>query len=201
MTNRTTLLAYRLAIAACAWILLVLSCTATRPVETQQRFVHKKQPRIDTAGLARQIHRLINDERKKHGLSLLAWDDALAAIARGHSRDMAARNYFSHFSQEGHDFSYRYRQAGYQCSIRRDRTVYLGAENILQNNLYDSVTAVNGEKFYDWNSSEKIAETSVQGWMNSKGHRENILTPHWGKEGIGVFIAPDDKVYITQNFC
>jgi uncharacterized protein YkwD len=37
--------------------------------------------------------------------------------------------------------------------------------------------------------------------MNSRGHRGNILTPHWGKEGIGIFIAPSDEVYITQNFC
>ncbi len=37
--------------------------------------------------------------------------------------------------------------------------------------------------------------------MKSPGHRENILTPHWKREGIGVEIAPDDNVYITQNFC
>ncbi|MBS1128555.1 MAG: serine protease, partial [Nitrospirae bacterium] len=39
------------------------------------------------------------------------------------------------------------------------------------------------------------------GWMNSQGHRKNILTPHWLNQGIGVFISTDDTVYITQNFC
>jgi uncharacterized protein YkwD len=37
--------------------------------------------------------------------------------------------------------------------------------------------------------------------MNSRGHRKNILFSHWRSEGIGVAIAPDGKVYITQNFC
>jgi len=177
------------------------ACAGPQPVRTEQRLTHKKQPPLIVAELEQQIHTLINKERKRHGLSTLAWDGALAAVARSHSRDMAKNNYFSHFSQEGHDFSYRYRQAGYQCNVRVDHTIHLGAENILQNNLYDSVTTVNGDKFYNWNSQTKIAETSVEGWMNSKGHRKNILTPHWGKEGIGIVISPDDKVYITQNFC
>ena len=60
---------------------------------------------------------------------------------------------------------------------------------------------MNGAAYYDWNSQEKIAETTVQGEMKSPGHKKNILTPYFKAEGIGVVIAPDDKVYITQNFC
>jgi len=41
----------------------------------------------------------------------------------------------------------------------------------------------------------------VRGWMDSPGHRKNILTPHWRNEGVGVFLSPDEKVFITQNFC
>jgi uncharacterized protein YkwD len=37
--------------------------------------------------------------------------------------------------------------------------------------------------------------------MNRRGHRQNILTPHWETEGIGVFITPDGRVLLTQNFC
>ncbi len=77
----------------------------------------------------------------------------------------------------------------------------MGAENIALNHLYDSVTTVNGEPFYDWNSMDKIAETTVQGWMKSPGHRRNVLTPYFRSEGIGVVISNDGKVYITQNFC
>ena len=37
--------------------------------------------------------------------------------------------------------------------------------------------------------------------MNSPGHRENILTGVFDREGIGVEITQDYKVYVTQNFC
>ena len=54
---------------------------------------------------------------------------------------------------------------------------------------------------YDWNSMKEIAKSTVDGWMDSEGHRKNILTPRFDREGIGVVISPDDKVYITQNLC
>ncbi len=159
------------------------------------------QPRINVRELEKRIHALINEERKRQGLTQLAWNAALSRIATKHSSDMAKRNYFSHHSPEGHDFSYRYKQEGYSCALPVGDTIYMGAENIFQNNLYDRIVYVNGAAHYDWNNMEKIAETTVQGWMHSPGHRKNILTPHWRSEGLGVAIAPDDKVYITQNFC
>jgi uncharacterized protein YkwD len=134
-------------------------------------------------------------------LPQLEWDDALAGIGRKHSKDMSLRNYFDHVSPEGHNFSYRYQRERYQCSVRVGNTIYLGAENIALNNQYASVTTVNGEAFYDWSSQDQIAETTVQGWMNSPGHRKNILMPHRRHEGIGVAFGPDGKIYITQNFC
>ena len=160
-----------------------------------------QRPPVKAADLAQRIHAHINAERAKQGLSALAWDKALSGIAAGHSRDMAKRKYLAHDSPEGQGFPQRYRQAGYTCRIRIGRTIYGGAENIALNHLYNSVTTVNGIAYYDWNSSEKIARKATEGWMKSPGHRKNILTPHWNREGIGVEIAPGDKVYITQNFC
>lgn len=161
----------------------------------------KPRPTVKAADLALRIHAKINGERAKNGLTPLAWDKALAGIAAGHSRDMAKRKYLAHDSPEGQGFPQRYRRAGYTCRIRVGRTVHGGAENIALNHLYESVTTVNGVAYYDWNSPEKIAGKAVEGWMKSPGHRKNILTPHWKREGIGVEIAPDGKVYITQNFC
>lgn len=175
-----------------------LSCYASRP---PLPLIHRPKPVLQVDDLEKKIHALINREREKHGLTLLSSDDKLAGIARGHSKDMSSRRYFSHDSPEGHDFSYRYRQAGYTCSLRVGNTVYGGAENIFLNVRYNSVTTVNGEAYYDWNSVKQIAETTVRGWMDSPGHRKNILTPHWRREGIGVFLSPDEKIYITQNFC
>jgi uncharacterized protein YkwD len=181
--------------------LFLFSCTRPSPRLSDRLPEQRSRPHIVIADLERQIHHFVNNERKRYGLHVIAWDEALARIARQHSRDMATRNFFAHESPEGHDFSYRYHQEGYRCGISTGTTIHLGAENILQNNLYDSVITVNGEAFYDWNSQVKIAETTVQGWMKSPGHRHNILTPYWNNEGIGVFITPDGKVYITQNFC
>ncbi len=194
-----------LKVAVSAGLMAVLifsffSCAGS-PRHVRQFPERKSKPHIVIPDLEKQIHALINEERKKQGLSPLARDTALSRIARKHSRDMAKRSYFDHISPEGRDFAYRYSQEGYRCSVPVGATVYMGAENIAQNNLYDSVTTVNGEAFYNWNSLTKIAETTVRGWMNSPGHRKNILTPYWRNEGIGVVIAPDDKVYITQNFC
>jgi uncharacterized protein YkwD len=198
--SRTQTILIALTITALA--LLDLSCYAPQSAgRPDGPLVHRPKLVLHAKKLEGSIHILINRERGKHGLSLLAENDALVKIARGHSTDMANRRYFSHDSPEGHDFSFRYRQGGYSCALRIGNTVYGGAENIFQNVRYNSVTTVNGEAYYDWNSEEQIAETTVRGWMDSPGHRKNILTPHWRSEGIGVFLSPDDKVYITQNFC
>ena len=179
---------------------LLVSCAGTQP-DRATTVPAKGKPHITVSELEKRIHVLINEERRKHGLSALTGNDALSRIARKHSSDMAKRNYFSHYSPEGHDFSYRYKQEGYSCAIPVNERIYLGAENIFQNNLYDRVVFIDDVAHYEWNSMAKIAETTVQGWMNSPGHRKNILTPHWKNEGIGVVVSPDDKVYITQNFC
>lgn len=183
-------------------IIVVASCAGPLPDRTPPLSERRGQPKINISSLEKELHILINKERWKHGLPLFAWDDALADIARKHSRDMTIRNYFDHYSPEGHDYLYRYKQGGYLCGVRVNRTIYMGAENIALNHLYNSVTTVNGvATYYDWNSQGKLAETTVQGWMKSPGHRKNILTPHFKREGIGIVIAPDDKVYVTQNFC
>jgi uncharacterized protein YkwD len=187
-------------VGAAALVLLV-SCAVTQPERPVMTRPQGTRPVFRAAQLEKEIHALINKERKKHRLSALAWSDALSAIARKHSADMAKRSYFSHVSPEGHDFSYRYKQDGYSCALPVDGSVYTGAENIFQNNLYDRIVYVNDVPYYDWNGMSKIADTTVQGWMNSPGHRKNILTPHWRSEGIGVAVSPDDKVYITENFC
>jgi uncharacterized protein YkwD len=184
-----------------ATLILLGACAGTQPSGEVAIPPVRDRPRISIPGLEQRIHALINKERQGHGLSKLRWDESLSKIARKYSADMAKRSYFSHYSPEGHNFSYRYKQAEYSCAVPVGATIYMGAENIFQNNLYDQIVYVDGVPHYDWNSMEKIAETTVQGWMNSPGHRKNILTPHWINEGIGVAISPDDKVYITQNFC
>jgi uncharacterized protein YkwD len=176
---------------------LVLGTAPTVATARQQ----KPQPTVEATALANRIHAQINEQRKKHGLQSLAWNDALSRIAAKHSRDMANRNYLGHDSPEGKTFSHRYQQEGYSCEIRIGNLIYAGAENIALSRLYNSTTTENNIAYYNWNSAQEIARKTVDGWMNSPGHRKNILTPHWRQEGIGIEVGPDNKIYITQNFC
>lgn len=176
---------------------LVLGSAHTDATARQQ----KPQPGIETGDLAKRIHAQINEQRKKHKLHTLAWNNALSRIAAEHSHDMANRDYLAHDSPEGKTFSDRYRQAGYACEIRIGNEMHTGAENIALGRLYNSTTIENGIAYYDWNSVQEIAQKTVDGWMHSPGHRENILLPYWRQEGIGIVIGPGNKIYITQNFC
>jgi uncharacterized protein YkwD len=48
---------------------------------------------------------------------------------------------------------------------------------------------------------EQISLTTTKGWMDSSGHRQSILEKDYKRAGVGVAIASDNKVYITQVFC
>ncbi len=136
--------------------------------------------------IASKIHVLINEERTARGLSSLSWNPTIAKASVNHSNDMAKRGYFEHDSPEGRDFTWRYSQVGFSCSILQGIWIYGGAENITYTEGYYGV--------------DTIAAKSVDGWMESPGHRENILTPYFKSEGIGV-AKLGSEVYVTQNFC
>jgi uncharacterized protein YkwD len=179
--------------------IVLFSCQAAHSPAPQAQVIPK--PSVRVQDLEQRIHILINSERKARGFSGIGWDDRLARIARKHSKDMASRSFFSHESPEGKDFSFRYQEQGYTCSIRTGTIIHMGAENIALGHLYRSIRTVNSVVSYDWYTIDQIAQKTVQGWMNSPGHRRNILTPHWQNEGIGISFAPDGAVYVTQNFC
>lgn len=163
----------------------------------------KVKPVINTQRLERMIHDIVNQERNKAGLDSLALDDCITRVARMHSADMANQHYFSHINPLGEDQTARGARLGCYCHKVVGIYYYIGlSENIFQNTLYDRYWSTNGIiTRYEWNSEEEIAQSTVQGWMNSPLHRENILTARYDREGIGVVISDDDKVYITQDFC
>ena len=111
------------------------------------------------AEFEKEVFRLVNVERGKYGLSPFAWDDTGAAVARAHSADMATRGYFDHFTPEGVDPFTRMRNGG--VSIRGG-----AAENIAH--------------------GHKTPAGAVNGWMNSPGHRANILSEDFTYIGVGV---------------
>lgn len=157
---------------------------------------------VDVVLLEKLIHAFVNQERQRAGLPPLAWSSALQQIARGHSRDMAIRHFFSHTDPEGRNFVNRYRRAGFNCATRTGLlTISRGGENLAWNRPYRSVVRRQGKTVITWKTEEQIAAAVVQIWMESPSHRRNILTRHYRREGIGVAIGADGKVLTTQNFC
>lgn len=125
------------------------------------------------------IHEKINDRREANGLSELGRHDRLDRLAEYHSEDMAERDYFAHTSPDGETMSDRYDRFGIVCP---------GGENIFK--MTSMLSA----------SPESVAEDAVESWMDSEGHRENILRSRFQYEGLSV-VFDGDTVYVTQNFC
>jgi uncharacterized protein YkwD len=141
----------------------------------------------------KEIHRLVNIERKKYGLPTLSYDTKLSNIAKSHSEDMFEKGYFSHTTLEGKSPTDRGISKGYHCRIDVSSTRYY--EGIAEN-----IFKLQKSSISFWESPESIAENAVSGWMNSPGHKKNILSDISQKEGIGVKIGIFD-IYVTQNFC
>jgi uncharacterized protein YkwD len=118
----------------------------------------------------------INDIRAKNGLPPLQSDAQLVQVARIRSKDMAAKNYFSHDPPDGCNFV---------CIMDNSGAPHAWAgENIAWNN-------------WDWSQS---AERAVRMWENSAPHLKNILNCHYTRMGTGVAVSPDGKVYYTMIF-
>jgi len=149
------------------------------------------------------VHEKINIERSERGLSNLSYSNDLEEIADYHSTDMAQKGYFSHDSPSGESRSDRYEKYNYDCRIRLGNIYYTGGENI-GTSYYDISVDVSYEDSVFVDTNDELAETIVQGWMHSEGHRKNILKPYWEREGIGLAARQTEdgkKIYATQNFC
>lgn len=173
-------------------------------------------PPVGPRDLEIRVSELINVERVKEKLKPLKIDPKLSEIARHHSSDMARRGFFDHVNPDGKGPTERGLVAHYKCvkhlapyiSQDANGNVFQGeyvaeglAENIFQNNLYSRVIISGTHKTYEWNTADKIARTTVDGWMASPGHRQNILSIRYEKTAVGVVIAANSQVLITQMFC
>lgn len=159
---------------------------------------------LDRAAVERYVHQFVNEERRAHGLQPVDRDRELRRIARYHSRDMAGTGYFSHTSPGGETMGDRYETFGYDCRVKTQEDTYAaGSENIAYTWYRVHVQQSDGDTVYH-TDEKQLARGIVEGWMNSPGHRENILRPYWDDEGIGVAVTQErgnTKVYATQNFC
>ena len=115
---------------------------------------------------------LLNEDRASRGLPALECNLDLVQVARAHSQDMAQRNYFSHTSPEGLEPWDRVRAAG------------ITGWSIVGENIA-----------YGYSSPESVQRV----WMNSSGHRANILSTRYTHVGVGAY-NENGTWYWTQVF-
>ena len=111
---------------------------------------------------------LHNQTRANSGLTKFCVHPALQSAARAHSKEMIDRDYFAHNSYNGETFSNRLKRYGYTPQPNRYWTV---GENIALN----------------YSTGVTSANTVHNQWMNSPGHKANILNGKFKQIGVGAF--------------
>jgi uncharacterized protein YkwD len=130
------------------------------------------------ATFVNQVLELTNQFRAQNGLAPLKLNSELNAAAQAHSQDMAQNDYFSHTGKNG--------------SLPWDRAKVVGYE---AQSMGENIAA-----------GQTTPESVVQGWINSPGHRANLLNANYKELGVGYFLLENDtgsvnyKRYWTQLF-
>ena len=153
------------------------------------------RPHYDLPDLEARVLGELNRVRRARGRAPLRPDTALAALARAHSADMRDRDFLAHRNPDGHDGGDRARRAGYGF-----RTF---GENLFRGRLYDTVNHIrSGDRTttaYLWHTPDELAELVVAMWMESPGHRDNMLSPAFDFGGVGIAVGSESEVFITLN--
>ncbi|GAA0279584.1 hypothetical protein GCM10009539_79390 [Cryptosporangium japonicum] len=118
-----------------------------------------------------EVVALVNTARAQAGCDPVHADPKLTSASLLHSQDMIARGYFSHNTPDGASPWDRAKEAGYEVPT---------GENIAQ--------------------GQKTADAVMDAWMNSEGHRANILNCSSKAIGVGVAVDSGGTVYWTQMF-
>lgn len=130
-------------------------------------------PNIDSVkAQENEVIRLVNIERSKRGLQLFTGNWQLSRVARYKSQDMATKRYFSHTSPT----------YGSPFRMMEDFGIRFSSagENIAM--------------------GQRTPQEVMTGWMNSPGHRANILNPSYTQIGVGLAKSSNGSNYWTQMF-
>ncbi|MEE3952858.1 CAP domain-containing protein [Peribacillus frigoritolerans] len=140
------------------------------PEVTPDKSTDKKpETSSELSAFEQEVVKLTNAEREKQGLAALKIDTELSKVARIKSQDMKDKNYFDHNSPTyGSPFDMM-KQFGISYKT--------AGENIAQ--------------------GQQTPEEVVQAWMNSQGHRENIMNSSFTHIGVGYVESGN---YWTQQF-
>lgn len=135
----------------------------------------------DLAPIREQALALLNQSRKENNLPPLALEAKLNKAAQGHAEDMLKRKYFAHSSPEGKTVGDRYRRAGGSKWL-------VTAENLATfTQTFPPIT-------------DNVLKHLQESWMNSPGHRKNILLRGLTEFGFGIAVDASGNLYAVQNF-
>ena len=127
---------------------------------------------VSKAAMASSTICLVNVERNQRHLRPLKLNRRLSRAATGHAGDMVRRDYFSHDSLSGASFVDRIRRTGYLGGPR----AWMVGENLA------------------WGAGDRSPPAAiVRAWMNSPGHRANILQRRFREIGIGLALGAPER--------
>ena len=132
--------------------------------------------REDQAQFERRVVELVNVERVREGLPALIWNDDLATMARSHAMDMCDRNFYDHTNPDGENLAARAR-SGHAGRFTYDPVEFRHiSENIFL--------------------GPQTPEVAVSGWMESEGHRNNIMKPESTETGVGYYTCGENIYWV-----
>jgi uncharacterized protein YkwD len=125
-----------------------------------------------SSAFMQEVFQLTNSFRQQNGLSALTYTNQLATAAQTHTQNMAVQDFFSHTGKDGSSPSQRISATGYNWSH--------SGENIAAG--YTTPAAV------------------VQGWINSPGHKANMLNSNFTEMGVGYYHQANDTGSVNYNY-
>lgn len=129
------------------------------------------------AEIEQLIFNKVNEERTKAGVPALSYNSTMETYARVKSKDMGVRNYFDHVDPDGEMITAQMARDGVSYNAWGENIAYIGGVS----------------------DAAALAEQFMTNWMNSDGHRANILSPNFTSIGVGVYKS-GNRYYATQEF-
>lgn len=161
----------RVGAVSSSYIKLVTTTTPKTTPKVTAKPIPTAAPNVAISADEQKLLNLINAERSKAGVSPLSFDMTLLKISRLKAKDLVDNNYFAHQSPTyGSPFDMM-KQFGVSFKS--------AGENIAGNSSI---------------------ENAVQAWMNSEGHRKNILNPSFNFTGVGIVNSPKYGYVFVQQF-
>ena len=124
--------------------------------------------------IEQQIHQEVNRVREAAHLPALKWNEPLAAEARRHARNLATRRFFAHDDPTRGDLASRLDKSGIEWMRC--------AENL-----------------YEQGGNNNPAQGAVKAWLNSPGHRKNMLDSMLTDSGVGVALQRNGTLVIVHE--